>query len=132
MADDGEAMMAQFEAAQQRLQALDARMGRLDQAARELRSARETLTAMEGAEGEQETLVPIGGGVHLRARVDPSQLVVAPLGRGYAADRGLEAAKAAIQERLDETTQALEADNQEAQQLAQSAQQLAQQLQSRS
>ncbi len=126
---DGQDLMAQFEAVQQALQQVDAQLGRIEEQAIDLRRAIATLEALEENAGDQETLVPIGGGVHVRARVSSDRAVVNPIGRGYAADVDLATAKAALEARSKEAEGLLQQKSQEAQRLATTAQRIAQQLQ---
>ncbi len=118
--------LAQFEAVQQALQSLDAQLNRIEEQAMDLRRAKSTLEAV--AEGA-ESLIPIGGGLHLRASI-PAGNVVTPIGAGYAADLDLETAKAQLDGRIAEADALLQQRQQEAERLAQQAQQLANQLQS--
>ncbi len=127
---EGQDLMAQFEAVQQALQQVDGQLGRIEEQALDLRRAIATLEALQETTGDQETLVPIGGGVHVRARITSERAVVNPIGRGYAADMDLDGAKAALEARAQEAEGLLTQKTQEAQRLASMAQRLAQQLQS--
>lgn len=122
--------MARFEMVQQALQTVDAQLARIEEASIDLRRAMSTLDAISDADGEQETLVPIGGGLHIRARVDASQAIVTPIGRGYAADMDVAAAREALAERAASTDKLLQERSQEAERLAAEARRLANQLQS--
>lgn len=125
--DDAQQLIAQYEATQAQLQQVDARLGRLEELLLEQRRAAQTL---EGLGGEQEALVPIGAGLHVRARVAGDAPVVTPLGAGYAADRDLAKARASLQRRIAETQGALETASQQADRLAQTLQGLGMRLQS--
>ncbi len=129
---EGEDLMAQFEAVQQALQQVDGQLARIEDQAIDLRRAIATLEALAEATGEQETLVPIGGGVHVRARITAERPIVNPIGRGYAADVDLDGALQALAARAKEAEQLLAQKSQEAQRLAATAQRIAQQLQSSS
>lgn len=125
--DDSQQVIAQYEATQAQLQQVDARLVRLEEMLLEQRRAAETLEALGG---EQEALVPIGAGLHVRARVVGDAPVVTPVGAGYAVDHDLPDARAALQRRLAETQGALETAGQQADRLAQTLQSLGMRLQS--
>lgn len=125
--DDGQQLIAQYEATQAQLQQVDARLGRLEEMLMEQRRAAETLEALGG---EQEALVPIGAGLHVRARVVGDAPIVTPLGAGYATDLDLDGAQVALQKRVAETQGALETAGQQADRLAQTLQSLGMRLQS--
>lgn len=126
---DEQELMARFEMVQQALQRVDAQLAHLEDNAMDLRRAMSTLEALGG---KQEALIPIGGGVHVRAHVEGDQPIVSPIGRGYAADRDKEGARQDLQKRLEEAEQAIQAHAQEAERLAAAARQIASQLQSSS
>ncbi len=120
--------MAQFEAVQQALQQVDSQLVHIEEQAMDLRRAIATLEAI-GESDEHETLVPIGGGVHVRARVTSDRPVVNPIGRGYAADVDIATAMSTLEARAKEAETLLQQKTQEAQRLASMGQRIAQQLQ---
>lgn len=117
--------MAQFQAAQQALQALDAQMARIEEQLMELRRAHSTL---DNISSSTDSLIPIGGGLHIRATVGDGP-VVTPIGGGYAADMDREAALAHLDSRAKEAEQLLQQRSTEAQNLSQQLQSLAGRLQ---
>lgn len=117
---------AEFEAVQQRLRLVDQQLYALEQ---QLVEQQRALSTLESLEADQDALVPIGGGLHVRARLAGDQPVVVPVGAGYAADQDLEAAKKSLQARLAAGSDAMKRTEAEAEQLAQKAQALAAKLQ---
>lgn len=126
---DVEHLSMQYEQIQQHLQSLERHLAQLEQSVQETRSALETLKGLEG-EDATETLVPIGGGVRLPARVDPSQEVMVGLGSGYHAKRSIADARQDLQARLERTEAARRSASQDAERLTGQAQQIVQTLQS--
>ncbi len=121
--------MARFEMLQQALGNVDAQLARIEQQVMDLRQAQATLDGISEA-GEQPALIPIGGGLHIRATLAPDAPVVTPVGRGYAADMDVEAATQGLKERIEEAEKLMRQKTQEAESLAAQARTLAQQLQS--
>lgn len=121
---DAQQAMAQFEATQQALQNLEMQLGRIEEQAIELRRALSTLDAV----GDAPALVPIGGGVHVPARLADGP-VISPIGAGYAAEMSVEEAKAMLEERIQEAESLFRSRSQDAERLAKQARQLAQQAQ---
>lgn len=127
MSDQQEAM-ARFEMLQQALSQVDGQLARIEQQVMELQQARATLDGLSEA-GDQPALIPIGGGLHIRAHLVPDAPVVNPIGRSYAADMDVDAARQALTERIEEAEKLMRQKTQEAETLASQARQLAQQLQ---
>lgn len=125
--DDAQQVIARYEAAQAQLQQIDQRLQRLEEVLMEQRRASDTLDALGG---DQEALVPIGAGLHVRARVVGDAPVVSPVGAGYATDHSAADARADLQKRMEETQAAMETASQQADQLARSLQSLGMKLQS--
>lgn len=125
-------LASRYEVLQRELARLDQRLGALEEGVVEARRAESTLRGLLEREGEQEVLVPIGGGVYLRARVDPSAPLIRPVGAGYATEGGLADAAARMQERAADAQKQYDAARQEAQRVAQAAQETADRLQAHS
>lgn len=125
--DDAQQAIAQYEATQAQLQQIDARLVRLEELLLEQRRAAETLGSLEG---DQEALVPIGAGLHVRARIAGGEPVVTPLGAGYAADKTVLEAQEVLKGRMAETQAAMESASQQAEGLARNLQALGTRLQS--
>lgn len=117
MADDAQRMAMEMERTQRRLQAIDGRLGLLEQQLAELDQANTTLSGLAQVEAS-ESLVPIGGGVRLRATVDPAAPVMLDVGAGYTHETDLASAQAAVADRLTRVRQAYQAAEQEAEELA--------------
>jgi prefoldin alpha subunit len=128
--DDGQALMAQFEAGQQALQNMEAQLTRLEEQSIELRRALSTIEAVQA--GAESALIPIGGGVHVRASIPAGVSFVTPVGAGYAADVDAEAAQQRLRERLAAAEKAFQGRSAEAEKLASQVRAIATQLQSQS
>jgi len=127
-ADDPQQMIAQLELVQREIQRAERRLEALEQVVADAQQAASTLKALAGAKGEHEVLLPIGGGVHLRARLDPKQPAVVPVGAGYATDGVLEAAAAALEKRVEAASRSFQAAVQDMERLSQVAGTLNQRL----
>ncbi|MBD3189992.1 MAG: prefoldin subunit alpha [Candidatus Heimdallarchaeota archaeon] len=125
--------LQQFE---QYSQQLANQLDTLGQYLAELQRSRQTLKNLESeAEGE-ETLIELGGGVSLRAKVLDSQNVFYTVGSGVTLNKPLEEAIEGLDERIDEQqkqkqslTEQLVSVYQQMQALEQRGQQLLQQIQ---
>lgn len=126
---DVEQLSAQYEQIQRQLQALERHLAELEQSVKETRSALETLKGLQDGDAA-DTLVSIGGGVRLPARVDPAEPVMVALGNGYHAQRSIADARQDLQARLERTEAAHSSASQDAEKLAGQAQQIVQTLQS--
>lgn len=129
MTDESESQqaIAQYEAAQAQLQAIDGHLARLEEMLQEQQRAASTLTSLDD---DQEALVPVGAGLHVRARIIGDAPVVTPVGAGYATDLDLDGARAALERRIEETRQAMSEANAKADEVARTLQALGQRLQS--
>ncbi len=120
---------ARVEQIQRELQQLDRQSGVLEQRIMELHQARGTLESMKAAGGASlETLVPVGGGIHVRAVVQSGDSVLAPLGGDYATESSVEVALERLADEVESTTAVLQQVNERAEQLAQMANSMVQQL----
>lgn len=120
-ADDPRQLAAQFDLVQRQLQAVDRRLAQLEQALMEAQQAASTVEALAASSGVQESLVPLGSGVHLRAAVDPAAPVLLPIGAGYYTEGPAAGVTGALQERVASITQAFQQASAEAERLAQTA-----------
>jgi prefoldin alpha subunit len=123
--------MAQLEMIQRELQRAERRLGGLEQAMVETQQALGTVRHLAespaGAAG-QAVLVPIGGGLHVRATVDAAQDVLLPIGAGYSTPgKPAEVAKA-LEERVAALSKAYDEAAQRADELANAAAGLNEQL----
>jgi len=118
---DPERMGLELEAIQQRLRRVESQSMSLEA---DLQETRRALSTLESLTADQDALVPIGGGLHVRARLHGDAPIVVPIGAGYASDQDLDAAKATLQERLEATTRFLQETEAEADRLAQQGQAL--------
>lgn len=123
-----QAIAAQYEQIQAQLTAVERQIGLLEQRLMELHQARTTLEALEGDE-PLETLVPVGGGVQVRATIDPTKAILVPLGASYSTEGDLEQGMARLKQEIEQAQNALAAASQQTDGLNQAAQQLMAQAQ---
>ena len=116
-----------FEALQRALQAADRQLGMMEQHLGEFRRAKQSLEGLEG--GEQEVLLPIGGGVFVSAKVDPGKAVLSPVGAEYSVEGTREEAIERIGHRIAEAEAAFQELNARAQELGREYQEVAMRLQ---
>ena len=119
-------LVARYEALQRTLQVADRQLASLEQELAELRRAQATL---EGLDGKQDVLMPIGGGVFLRAQVDAGAPVLSPLGSAYSADGPLEDAVARVRARAEHVQASFKTWSQRADELGREFQAVAGRLQ---
>jgi prefoldin alpha subunit len=120
-AEDPRQVAAQFELVQRELQRMDRRLGALEQALAEAQQALSTVQALAAASGEQSTLVPLGGGVHVHARLDPKAPVLVPVGAGYFTEGPATEVVAALEERVASITKSFREASEDAERLGQAA-----------
>lgn len=118
-AEDPQQMAAQFELVQRELQRMDRRLAALEGALVEAQQAAATVKALAEATGSQETLLPIGSGIHLHARVDPKAPVLMPIGAGYFVEDKPAAVATALEERVAAIAKSFQEANADAERLAQ-------------
>ncbi|MCA1819456.1 MAG: prefoldin subunit alpha [Halobacteriales archaeon] len=82
-APDPRQLMAQLDLVQRELQRAERRLASLEQAMVEAQQALGTVRHLAESSGTQSVLLPIGGGLHVRAAVDAGQDVLMPIGAGY-------------------------------------------------
>jgi prefoldin alpha subunit len=120
-AEDPRQLAAQFEIVQRELQRVDRRLSAIEEALVEAQQASATVQAL-AAEGKPlETLVPIGAGVHVPAKVDAAAPVLMPLGAGYYTESRPEAVAEALAERVKALGEQFQRASADAEQLAQAA-----------
>jgi prefoldin alpha subunit len=111
-AADPRQRMAQLDLVQRELQRAERRLASLEQAMVEAQQALGTVRHLAEAQGTHQVLLPIGGGLHVRAAVDAGQDVLMPIGAGYSTPgkpaevaQALEERVAAISKAYDEAAQ---------------------------
>lgn len=124
---DPQQLSLRFEQAQRELQLLDRHLAGLEQMLAELQEAKATLDGLQG-DTPLDTLVPIGGGIRIPARIDPTASAFVDLGAGYATEASLAEARSRITDRIQSTESAFRATSQEVEKVARTAQALAQRL----
>src|ERR1051326_2399916 len=83
------------------LAALDEQRAYLAQLLADFSRGHETLEALKSLKEGDETLVPVGGGAFVRARVASPGKVIASVGAGVHAETPVDDALARVQERID-------------------------------
>jgi prefoldin alpha subunit len=127
-APDPRQLMAQFDLVQRELQRAERRLASLEQAMVEAQQALGTVRHLADSTGTQAVLLPIGGGLHVRATVEAEHDVLMPIGAGYATPgKPAEVAKA-LEERVASINRAYEEAAQRADELANAAAALNEQL----
>ncbi len=116
-----EQLMAQFELVQRQLTRVDRQLQALEQAMMESQQALATVRHLAESSGKQAMLLPIGGGVHVRAMLDAGQTVLLPIGAGYSTEGKAADVAAALEERLKSIQAQFNAASAEAERLTQTA-----------
>ncbi|MEK6976741.1 MAG: prefoldin subunit alpha [Candidatus Thermoplasmatota archaeon] len=119
--EDPRQLAAQFEFLQRQLQGVDRRLAQLEQALVEAQQAASTVQGLAEAAGAQDTLLPIGSGVHVHAKVDPSAPVLLPIGAGYFTEGPAKDIVAALGARVEAITKSFQETSADAERLAQAA-----------
>ncbi len=114
-------LMAQFDLVQRQLARVDRQLQALEQALMESQQALATVRHLAESSGRQEMLLPIGGGVHVRATLDAGQSVLLPIGAGYSTDGKAADVAAALEQRLKSIQSQFAAANEEATRLTETA-----------
>lgn len=123
-----EQLMAHMDLLRREMERMDRRMAALEQALVEAQQAAATVQALADQKGAIEALVPIGGGVHVKARIDASAAIILPLGAGYATESSASQVAEALRSRVEAITQQFRQANDEAERIAQAAQAVDEQL----
>ena len=114
-------LMAQFDLVQRQLARVDRQLQALEQALIEAQQALATVRHLAEAKGASEMLLPIGGGVHVRATIEASKPVLLPIGAGYSTDGDAADVAAALEQRLKSIQSQFMAASEEAQRLTETA-----------
>jgi prefoldin alpha subunit len=120
-ADDPRQLAAQLDLVQRELQRVDRRLASLEQALVEAQQAAGAVQALADASGPLDTLVPLGAGVHVAARLEGAAPVLMPLGAGYFTEDKPAAVAAALAERVKSIGEQFQRASADAEQLAQAA-----------
>jgi prefoldin alpha subunit len=92
--------MAQLDMVQRELTRSERRLASLEQAMMEAQQALGTVRHLADSTGTQTVLLPIGGGLHVHAKLEAAQDVLMPIGAGYSTTgKPAEVAKA-LEERI--------------------------------
>lgn len=113
---------AAFQATQRQLQAMDQRLASMESTLAQWNQAAQTLA---GLGEEQEGLVPIGGGVRLRATLHDAPVLL-DIGSGYAKEMSIADAREALLDQIGQLQTQFKAASEDAQVLANRLQELAQ------
>jgi prefoldin alpha subunit len=119
--DDPRQLAAQFEFLQRQLQGVDRRLAQLEQALVEAQQAASAVQALAESQGAQEALLPLGSGVHVHAKVDPTAPVLLPIGAGYFTEGPAKEIVAALGARVEAITKSFQETSADAERLAQAA-----------
>lgn len=119
--EDPRQLAAQFDLIQRELQRVDRRLSAIEEALVEAQQAAATVQAMADDGKPMETLVPIGSGVHVPAKIDAGAPVLMPLGAGYYTESKADAVAAALAERVKALGEQFSRASADAEQLAQAA-----------
>lgn len=126
----GRSAVQQLEMLQSQMQQADRHLGQLEASILEIQQAIATLEALQDGQAEGPVLVPIGGGVHVRAAIEKDSTVLFELGAETAIDGSIPAALGTLGTRRDRIRQVFEQTASQLQQMGQMAQQLQQGLSS--
>ncbi|MGB1697951.1 MAG: prefoldin subunit alpha [Thermoplasmatota archaeon] len=113
---------AAFQATQRQLQAMDQQLASMESTLSQWNQAVETLS---GLEGEQTGLVPIGGGVRIRATLHDAPVLL-DVGAGYAKELSIAEAKEQLLDQIGTLKANFRTASEDAQMLAERLQSLAQ------
>ncbi|MEA3142977.1 MAG: hypothetical protein QOG31_301 [Thermoplasmata archaeon] len=125
---DPRQVMAQLDLVQRELQRAERRLATLEQAMVEAQQALGTVRHLAESKELQNVLLPIGGGLHVRATVDAGQDVLMPIGAGYSTQGKAAEVAQALEERVASIGKAYEEAAQRADELANAAAALNEQL----
>ncbi len=119
--EDPRQLAVQFDILQRQLQAQDRRLAQLEQALVEAQQAASAVEALAQATAPQDALLPLGSGVHIHARLDPSSPVLLPVGAGYFTEGPAAEVGKALMARVEAITRSFQQASQDAERLAQAA-----------
>lgn len=120
-AEDPRQLAAQFDLVQRELQRVDRRLAAVEEALVEAQQAAATVQALAEDGKAMDTLVPLGSGVHVHAKVDGGAPVLMPLGAGYFTEGKAADVAAALAERAKALGEQFQRASADAEQLAQAA-----------
>lgn len=116
---DPRQLAAQFDLVQRELQRVDRRLAALEQAMVEAQQAASAVKALSEGSGPLDTLVQLGAGVHVPARIDAGGKVLMPLGAGYYTEDAPAAVADALAARVDAIGRQFQEASEDAERLAQ-------------
>ena len=93
-------LVAELQVLEELANSLQTRIGVIEAAIAELRTAQRTLEGLEKEGVESELLIPIGGNSFITARLQSIEKIVVGVGAGVAVEKSLEDAKKSISERI--------------------------------
>jgi len=93
-------LVAELQVLEELANSLQTRIGVIEAAITELRTAQRTLEGLEKEGVESELLIPIGGSSFITARLQSIEKIVVGVGAGVAVEKSLEDAKKSISERI--------------------------------
>lgn len=125
--EDLQRLSMQYEQLQRELQGAERRLAALAQGLEETQRAAATLRGMAEMAGAGESLLPIGAGVFVRARLDPAAPVVLPVGGDYATEGAADEARTALEARAQAIQQAYQDAEAGARRVAEALERIAQQ-----
>lgn len=114
--------MAHLGLLQREMERMDRRMAALEGSLVEAQAAAATVQALAESKGAVEALVPLGGGVHVRARLDAEAHVLLPVGAGYLTESSPAQVAEALRARVEALTKQFRQASEEAERVAQAAQ----------
>ncbi len=120
LAEDPRQLMAQRDIVQRELQRMERRMAAIEEAMMEAQRAIATVRGLAETAGE-ELLVPVGAGVHIKARTNRGAAVLLPLGAGYLTEGKPDEVVAALEERVKGINASFDQASEQAEQLANAA-----------
>lgn len=119
--EDPRQLAVQYDILQRQLQSVDRRLAQIEQALVEAQQAATTISSLAEANGIQESLIPVGAGVHVHARVDPSAPILLPVGAGYFTQGPAASVTEALRARVESLTRTFQETSSDAERLAQAA-----------
>ena len=102
-------LLQRFENVQRQLQNGERQMAALEANVMEIQTALGTIAAMEQGQTDGEVLLPLGGGIHVRATITADAPVLRAIGSDTAVDGTLAEAKASLEARKTEVGEAFSA-----------------------
>lgn len=117
-----EQLMAHLDLLQREMERMERRLAALEQAVMEAQQAAATVQELAQSKGTIEALVPLGGGVHVQARLEAGAPVLLPIGAGYFTESSAAQVGEALRQRVEALTQQFRQANEEAGRVAQAAQ----------